>query len=333
VGAYLARRVAQLVLVVWGALTIIFFLFFVLPGDTAELLTSDKAPASQIELVKKKYGLDEPVYVQYGQYMKRVVTWDLGKSFKTNEPINDMVKRAGVNSLRLGFWGIVIEVVIGISSGVYSAIRRYTFTDGTITVITIAASALPVFVLGLMFQQVLGILPNQQGWPKWSQFPTQGIGPDSWFLGVIPTGGQWKHLILPAIVLASVTTASLSRVQRATVIDNERSDYVRTARAKGLSERQVLIRHVLRNSLIPVVTLIAIDIGTAIGVAVLTETVFNWPGLGSKVANAVTGRDFTVVLGLSIVVIFAYALANLVADILYGLLDPRIRVGGKAGGR
>jgi ABC-type dipeptide/oligopeptide/nickel transport system permease component len=333
VGAYLARRVAQLVLVVWGALTIIFLLFFVLPGDPAELLTSEKAPQEQVDRVRKKYDLDKPIYVQYGNYMTRVVTWDLGKSFTTNESINAMVKDAGVNSLRLGFWAIVLEVIVGIGAGVYSAIRRYTFSDTVITLITIAASAIPVFVLGLLFQLGLGVTPNQRGWPKWTQFPTQGIGPDSWFLGFIPTGGQWKHLALPAAVLASVTTASLARVQRATVIDNQRSDYVRTARAKGLSQSKILLRHVLRNSLIPVVTLIAIDLGTAVGVAVLTESVFNWPGLGSKIADAVDGRDFNVLLGLSIVVIIVYAVANLIADITYGLLDPRIRVGGKATGR
>ncbi len=330
-GVYFVRRLAQLVLVAWGALTVIFFLFFLLPGDPADLLTGSdgKIPPATLEKIEAKYGLDDPPLVQYANYMKRVATWDLGVSFKTNESVNEILGRTAKASIRLGFWALIIESVVGISTGVYSAVRRYSFGDAVVTVGTIAASAVPVFVLGLLFQQLFGVFPNQHGFPDWMRLPTGGIGPDSWFLFVIPTGGQWKYLILPAITLASVSTAVVARVTRTTMIEVERSDYMRTARSKGLSERQVLMRHGLRNGMIPVVTLIAIDIGTVIGVAVLTETVFGWPGLGSRIARAISSRDYAVVLGLSIVVTILYAAANLLADLAYAWLDPRVRLGAK----
>ncbi len=283
-GSYLLKRIVQLVLTVWAALTIIFFLFFALPGDTANLLTGGegKIPEKTLALIEKRLGLDDPIIVQYGNYMKRTVQWDLGQSFKTNQNINELLGEKAPNSIRLGIWAIAVEVIIGIAAGVYSAVRRYSFIDTLITFVTVAASAIPVYVLGLLFIQSFGVFPNQHDLPAWTQFPTGGLGPDSWLLGIIPTGHQWKYLVLPAITLASVSTAVIARMMRTTMLEVTRADFVRTARAKGLSEGQVLVRHAMRNAMIPVVTLIAIDLGTAIGVAVLTETVFSWPGLGQR---------------------------------------------------
>lgn len=331
---YIIRRVLQLVLVLWGALTIIFFLFFALPGDPAELLLgSDKANPIAQELIAERYGLNDPILVQYWDFLTRIVVLDLGESYKDRSSVNDVLARTAAASLRLGFWAIVFEVLIGIATGIYSAVRKYSFGDALVTVSTAAVSAIPVYVLGLFFQQAFGVFPNQNGFPEWLRLPTNGIGPDSWFLYVIPTGEQWKYLLLPAITLASVSTAIVARITRTTMLEVEKADYMRTARAKGLSERQVLVGHGLRNALIPVVTLIAIDIGTVVGVAVLTETVFNWPGIGSRVARALAQRDFSVVLGLSIAVILLYAIANLVADLMYAWLDPRVRLGGKVADR
>jgi len=334
VTSYLIRRILQLLLVLWGALTIIFFLFFALPGDPAELLLgSEKANPVAQQLVAERYGLNDPILVQYGNFLGRVVTFDLGESFKDRTSVNEVLARTAQASLRLGFWAIMFEVVIGIATGIYSAVRKYSFGDALVTVSTAAVSAIPVYVLGLFFQQTFGVLPNQGGLPSWLQLPTNGIGPDTWFLFVIPTGEQWKYLILPAITLASVSTAIVARITRTTMLEVEKADYMRTARAKGLNERQVLVGHGLRNALIPVVTLIAIDVGTVIGVAVLTETVFNWPGIGSRIARAIPQRDFAVILGLSIAVILLYAVANLVADLMYAWLDPRVRLGGKVAER
>jgi ABC-type dipeptide/oligopeptide/nickel transport system permease component len=334
-GTFLIRRLMQLVFVVLAALTLMFFLFFALPGDPAELLTGTegKVPEATLAQVRERYDLDKPLVVQYGKYMGRVAQWDLGESFKDRQSVNEILGRTAKASIRLGFWAITIEVVLGIATGLYSAVKRYSFRDAAVTVSTAAASAVPVYVLGLLLQQMLGVFPNQHGLPTWLQFPTGSIGPDSWALFVIPTGNQWEYLVLPALTLASVSTAVVARLTRTMMLEVERADYMRTARAKGLTERTIILRHGLRNALIPVVTFIAIDIGTVIGVAVLTETVYGWPGMGSRIARAVAQRDFAVVLGLGIVVTLLYALANLLADVAYAWLDPRVRLRGKAGSR
>jgi ABC-type dipeptide/oligopeptide/nickel transport system permease component len=174
---------------------------------------------------------------------------------------------------------------------------------------------------------MLGIFPNQHDWPEWARLPVQGIGPNEWTFFFIPTGGQWRYLVLPAVVLASVSTALVARMTRTTMLEVGQADYMRTARAKGLSERQVTFRHGLRNALIPVVTLIGLDVGTMIGSAILTETVFNWPGMGSTIARALEARDAPVVLGLTLTLVLLYVFVNLLVDISYGWLDPRIRYG------
>jgi ABC-type dipeptide/oligopeptide/nickel transport system permease component len=180
-----------------------------------------------------------------------------------------------------------------------------------------------------VLQQLFAVQPFKRDWPEWAQLKVQGIGPNSWTLFFIPTGEQWRYLVLPAVTLACVSTALATRMMRGSMLEVLRADYMRTARAKGLRERSVVLRHGLRNALIPVVTLIGIDFGTVIGSAVLTETVFNWPGLGSQIANAVGARDAPVVLGLSLVVVLAYALINLLVDLSYAWFDPRIRLGEK----
>ena len=211
--------------------------------------------------------------------------------------------------------------------GILSAIRRYSFSDRLTTILTAAASAIPVFVLGFVLQYLFAVVPNKQGWPDWARLRTSGLGPDTWTFFFIPTGEQWRYLILPAVTLACVSTALAARMTRGSMLEVLRADYMRTAKAKGLSERSVVVKHGLRNAMLPVVTLIGIDFGTVIGAAVLTETTFSWPGLGSEIANAVTQRDLPVILGLTLVVVIAFALINLLVDISYAWFDPRVRLG------
>jgi peptide/nickel transport system permease protein len=189
------------------------------------------------------------------------------------------------------------------------------------------ASAIPVFVLGCVLQWLFAFKPNQWDWPEWARLRTSGIGPDTWTFFFIPTGEQWRYLILPAITLASVTTALLARMTRGSMLEVLRADYMRTARAKGLRERDVVARHGMRNAMLPVVTLIGLDFGTAIGSAVLTETTFSWPGLGSQIVASVNDRDLPVLLGLTLAVVLVYAFVNLIVDISYAWFDPRIRLG------
>jgi ABC-type dipeptide/oligopeptide/nickel transport system permease component len=281
----------------------------------------------RIAQVNERYGFDDPLIVQFGHYWQRTLQWDLGESFKSNRSVNDILGDKAVNSLRLSIWAIIIEIVVGIAVGLLSAIRRYSLADKLTTIVTAAASAVPVFVLGFIFQYVFAVVPNKQSWPEWLALRTSRLGPDSWAFFFIPTGEQWRYLILPAVTLASVSTALAARMTRGSMLEVMRADYMRTARAKGLRERDVVARHGLRNAMLPVITLIGIDFGTVIGAAVLTETVFSWPGLGSAIAESVLRRDLPITLGLTLAVVVAYSVINLLVDLSYAWFDPRIRLG------
>ncbi|HZB40251.1 MAG TPA: ABC transporter permease [Ilumatobacter sp.] len=328
--SYIIRRLLQIIPTVFVALSFLFFIFFLLPGDPARLIAGGaerNVDPGVLERVEARYGLDDPILTQFGNYWERTIQWDLGDSFLTRENVNDILGEKAVASLRLATWAIIIEIVVGIAVGLLSAIRRYSIGDRLTTILTAAASAIPVFVLGFVLQYIFAVQPNKWDWPEWARLRTSGIGPDSWTFFFIPTGEQWRYLILPAITLASVTTALLARMTRGSMLEVLRADYMRTARSKGLGERDVVLKHGLRNAMLPVVTLIGIDFGTAIGAAVLTETTFNWPGLGSQIVNSVQQRDLPVLLGLTLAVVLAYALVNLIVDVSYAWFDPRIRLG------
>jgi ABC-type dipeptide/oligopeptide/nickel transport system permease component len=328
--SYIIRRLLLIIPTVFLALSFLFFLFFTLPGDPARLIAggADRTiDSGVIERINDRYGLNDPILTQFTDYWQRTVKWDLGESFLNRRSVNDILGEKAVNSIRLGIWAIIIEIIVGISVGLLSALRRYSIGDKVTTILTAAASAIPVFVLGFFLQWLFAVQPNKWGWPEWARLRTQGIGPDSWTLFFIPTGEQWRYLILPAITLASVSTALAARMTRGSMLEVMRADYMRTARAKGLTERGVVLKHGLRNAMLPVVTLIGIDFGTVIGAAVLTETTFSWPGIGSEIANSVVQRDLPVILGLTLVVVIAFAVINLLVDISYAWFDPRIRMG------
>jgi ABC-type dipeptide/oligopeptide/nickel transport system permease component len=325
------RRLLLILPTIFIALSFLFFVFFLLPGDPAQLIaggadrTIDEGVQQRIE---ERYGLNDPILEQFTNYWQRTLQWDLGDSFLNRRSVNEILGERAVNSLRLAIWALLIEVIVGFAVGLVSAIRRYSLSDKITTIVTAGASAIPVFVLGFVLQYLFAVQPNKLDWPEWARLRTSGIGPDTWTFFFIPTGEQWRYLILPAITLASVSTALLARMTRGSMLEVQRADYMRTARAKGLSERQVVTRHGLRNAMLPVVTLLGIDFGTAIGVAVLTETTFSWPGLGSQIFDSVQDRDLPVLLGLTLAVVLAYAVINLVVDVSYAWFDPRIRLGG-----
>jgi oligopeptide transport system permease protein len=328
--SYIFRRLLLIIPTVFLALSFLFFLFFTLPGDPAQLIAGGAnrvVDEGVMERINERYGLDEPIATQFVDYWKRTVRWDLGESFLNNRSVNEILGEKAVNSLRLGIWAIIIEIVVGISVGIISAIKRYSLSDRITTIVTAGASAVPVFVLGFVLQWLFAVQPNKQGWPEWAKLRTQGLGPDSWTFFFIPTGEQWRYLILPAVTLACVATALAARMTRGSMLEVMRADYMRTARAKGLRERDVVLKHGLRNAMLPVVTLIGIDFGTVIGVAVLTEFTFSWPGLGSEIVGAVQQRDLPVLLGLTLVVVLVFAFINLIVDVSYAWFDPRIRLG------
>jgi oligopeptide transport system permease protein len=328
---FILRRMFSLVLTLLGGFTLLFLLFFTLPSDPARVIAggNGKAPSeTTIRNTEKRLGLDRALPVQYWNRLVETVTLS-GESFQTREPVSDMVKERLPNSLRLAVWAIAIEAFIGVGAGVLSARRRGSIADTATTIAAVVASAIPVFILAYLLKQVTNVYAYDHNWPEWAHLPPLGIGPDEWYLGIIPSGEQFQYLIQPAIILASVSTAIVARLTRTTMLEAQTADHVRTARAKGLKEKAISRRHVLRNALIPVITFLGIDFGTLIGFAILTETVFEWPGLGSKVARAASGSDLPVVLTLSMVVMLMYGLANLAVDVSYAYLDPRIRLGGQ----
>jgi ABC-type dipeptide/oligopeptide/nickel transport system permease component len=331
VTAFIIRRIASLLLVLWGAVTLLFFLFFLLPNDPAELIAggANKNPDPQVvENVREKYGFNEPIIVQYGKYLGRLVTFDFGTSYRDGSSVNEIIKDKAPASLRLAFWAIAIETVIGVGAGVLAAVRKYSVADTVTTLLAAILSAIPVFVLAYLLQQITGVAAHKYGWPKWASFPVQGIGPDKWFFGVFPASvEQFKYMVQPAIVLASVSTVIVARLARTTMLEVGKMDFIRTARSKGLTENQITRKHALRNAMIPVITYIGIDFGTLVGAAILTEYVFNWPGLGSKIAQAADGRDLPVLVGLTFVVVLIYGIVNMLVDISYAWFDPRVRLG------
>jgi ABC-type dipeptide/oligopeptide/nickel transport system permease component len=327
--SYFIRRLFQIAATVFVALSLLFFLFFTLPGDPASLIAggSDRVvDPGVVQRVEERYGLNDPLHEQFLHYWGRTIRFDLGDSYRDRQSVNDLLAERAPRSLRLGIWAILIEIVVGIGVGLLSALRRYSVWDRLTTTITAAASALPVFVLGFVLQYAFAVYPNKHDWPEWLRLRTSGLGPDTWTFFFIPTGEQWRYLVLPAITLASVSTALAARMMRGSMLEVLQSDFLRTARAKGLSEGQVIVRHGLRNAMLPVITLIGIDFGTAVGVAVLTESVFSWPGLGSTIASSVVERDLPVLLGFTFVVVLAYAVINLLIDLSYAWFDPRIRL-------
>nr|MBA3399494.1 ABC transporter permease [Acidimicrobiia bacterium] len=311
--SYIVRRLLLLIPTVFLALSFLFFLFFILPGDPATLIAggADRRPdAGVIARAAERYGLNDPVLVQFGNFWKRAIQWDLGESFISDRSVNELLGEKAPRSIRLAIWATLLEVLVGITVGLVSAVRRYSLSDKVTTFLTAGAAAIPAFVLGFILQYGFAVYPNKHDWPQWTRLRTSDLGPDSWAFFFIPTQEQWRYLILPVITLACVSTALAARMMRGSMLEVMRADYMRTARAKGLSERGIIMRHGLRNALIPVVTLIGIDFGTVIGSAVLTETVFDWPGIGSQIADSVRTRDLPVILGLTLVVVIAYSLIN-----------------------
>lgn len=326
---YLVRRLLLAALVVWGAVSIMFVLFIATPDSATDYLGGGmKAlPPQVVKNFEAHYGLDKPLHVQYVRYWKNFSRFDLGRSLKDNKSVNELLKARAANSARLAFWGLAIETILGMGIGVIAAVRRYSLADHITGFVSVAVTGIPVFVMGLLLQYFFGVLPgpNHFDLPRWARFPLQSLGPNTWW-GVIPAGSQWKYLILPAFTLAMVQTGFLTRITRTSLLEVLNADYMRTARAKGLSNRTVIIRHGLRNALIPVITVIGYDVIALFGVAVLTETVYNWPGLGSAIRDYAFTEDFPVVMGLGFAVVVAAALLALVVDVGYAFLDPRIKL-------
>lgn len=304
---YVMIRILQVVPVIVGTTLILFTMLYVVPGDPVRMLTGEKAMSpKQYELVSKELGLDRPVHEQYVRYMGALLQGDLGTSYQRGLSVVDILKEKYQNSVRLALAAIAVEVVFGVLAGILAARWRRSFLDTLITVSSIALLAVPVFWFGMMLQIYFGV--------QLSALPISGMG-----------DGSLSYYVLPAVTLAASSTAVITRLMRAQMIEVLRAPFIQAAYAKGLTDSEVILRHAVKNASLPAISFIAIDLGALMGGAVLTESIFNWPGVGYEIFNAIGQRDHPIVFGGVLVLVVIYVLVNLVADLLYAVLDPRIR--------
>jgi oligopeptide transport system permease protein len=303
---FLARRALQMVVAFFGTTLLVYALMCRITSDPLQALAGERplSPSQRAQLTAQ-YHLDEPFLVQYGYYMRGLLTGDLGRTL-TGRPIGDVMSDAWPNTIKLALLALFFATLFGIAAGLVAGLRRGSVFDNTTLALTLVVVGLPIIVLAPIAQLIFGV---KLGW-----FPTTAGARPSLY-----------GLILPALVLGAASTATVMRLTRASVAENVRADYVRTARAKGLSARRVVGVHVLRNSLIPVITLIGVDLGTLMAGAIVTEGVFNIPGVGSKLLLGIQTEDGPLVVGFVSVLVIVFLVSNLLVDLLYAVLDPRIR--------
>lgn len=355
---YVARRILFAIPVLVGIVVVVFFLIRAIPGDPCTAILGEQATEEGCARFDEANGLNEPILVQLGIYMKNVATLNLGDSIRFSRPVNQLLVERLPLTIELALSALMIAVVVGVPLGVIAARKHNTAIDsGTMAFANVGVS-MPVFWLGLMLAYVFALVlrdtpfalppsgrisagvfsvPYYEVWgwellegSTWAKFH-EFIGNHYIFNSLIT--GQWKilgdtvrHMILPAVALATIPLAIIARITRSSLLEVLGKDFIRTARAKGAREKHVVRRHALRNSLLPVVTIIGLQMGLLLGGAVLTETVFNLAGVGRALFDAITGRDYAIVQGFTVIIAAGYVMVNLLVDLSYAYLDPRIRI-------
>jgi peptide/nickel transport system permease protein len=331
--SFLIRRLIGLVFVLVGVSLVTFILSHVLPADPARVALGGKAGAEQYEAMRERMGLDRPLYVQYATYVGNLLRGDLGYSYTSKRPVRDDLLDYFPASLELMSVALVLAAAIGIPLGVLSAARPARLVDRVATLLTVFGAAMPLFLLGLLFQVVFY---KQLGWlPATGRIDVE-LGEPNRITGIFTLDslltGDWprlanslKHLILPAVTLAMPATAILLQMVRTSMIESLGRDYVRTARSKGIAERQVIYGHALRNALLPTLTSFGLLIGALLSGAFLVEVVYTFPGLGMYVLNAILRSEFSAIISTTLLVAAVYVVANVLVDVAYVLVDPRIR--------
>ncbi len=307
---YIARRLILTIPVVIGVSIIVFSIIRMIPGDPARSIAGVQASPEFIQQVRVRHALDRPMYVQYGIFLSRLLQGDLGQSTFSRRPVSTEIKERFPRTLLLASTSLLIATLVGVSAGIVSATRRNSLFDNVSMLVALIGVAAPVFWMALMLQLLFSV---QLGW-----LPATGMG-------------SWRHLLLPSITLGMASAALMARITRSSMLDVLRQDYITTARAKGLSERMIIYKHALKNALIPVVTVLGLQFGILLGGAVLTETVFAWPGVGRLLVDSILRRDYPVVQGTVLLLAFLFVLINLVVDIIYAFLDPRIQYQSRTG--
>ncbi|MDQ7820632.1 MAG: ABC transporter permease [Armatimonadota bacterium] len=331
--AYLTRRLLLSTLAVFGVLVITFFLSHVIPGDPIAAILGPQAPDHVIEDLRRRWGLDRPIPEQFVRYLSLLARGDLGRSIATNRPVLDDLREFFPATVELATAAILVGVTLGMAVGIVSAVARGRWVDHVVRFVSLIGLSMPVFWLGLIALLVFyfwaGVLPGPGQLDILISRPPRVTGlilVDS----VLARDGvalrnALAHMVLPALVLGSHTLVGIARITRASMLEVLGQEYIKAARAKGLAERTVILRHALKNALLPIVTVIGIYYGSLLEGAVLTETVFAWPGLGRYATSAILSQDFAAVMGVTLLIALIFSLANLVVDLLYAALNPRIR--------
>ncbi len=301
---YIIRRLISTIPVLFGISLMLFFLLRALPGDPAQVIAGELATQQEVERIRTQLGLDQPVYMQYAKFMWRLVQFDLGTSTRTQYPVTQEIAPRLLNTVILAVAAMILACLLGIPAGIVAAVKPYTPMDMVVTALALFGMSMPAFWLGLMLIIIFSVK-----------------------LKLLPVGGSggFVYLILPAITLAAYLLASIARNTRSAMMEVLAQDYITTARSKGVREKMVIIRHALKNSFIPVITVIGLQFGSLLGGTVLTETVFAWPGLGRLLVSSMLARDYPVIQGAILIFALLFVLTNLIVDMLYAYFDPRVR--------
>jgi ABC-type dipeptide/oligopeptide/nickel transport system permease component len=303
-GRFLARRLVLTIPVLLGVATLVFSLIHLIPGDPAQAMLGEAAPQADVVELRHRLGLDRPLIEQYGVFLRGLSKGDLGTSLRTGQPVTDQIVERMPATFELAAAAMVVAVAFAMPLGIIAAVRRGTAIDHAAMTASLVGVSVPNFWLGPLLAIVFAV---QLGW-----LPVSGRG-------------TWAHLVLPAVSLGAALAAILARMTRATMLEELREQYVQAARARGASKLRAVLRHAFRNSLIPVVTLLGLQFGAVLTGAVITETIFAWPGIGRLLIQSIGFRDYPLVQGCILLIAMTYVAVNLVTDMLYGVLDPRIR--------
>ena len=316
---YVIRRILVSIPLIWALATLTFFIIRLAPGDPLAIYYNPEIDPSVMETIRARLGLDQPLHIQYLRWIGALAQGELGVSFSHHRPVAEILLETIPNTLMLTIWALLLDLVVGVVIGVVSAVRQYSWTDHAITVGALFVYSMPSFWLGLM---LIILFSLHLGWLPASQMESV----DAEYMSFFPRmWDRFLHLIMPVFVLGIASAASVARYMRGSLLEVIRQDYIRTARAKGLTEHAVVYKHALMNALIPIITLLGLYLPFLMSGSVITETIFAWPGMGRLTVGAIFARDYPVVMAANLVAGIMVVGGNLLADVLYGVVDPRIR--------
>lgn len=324
---YLLRRLLGAIPLLLGILTLIFFIIHLAPGDpTARYFSPNVAP-EVIEQMRRNLGLDQPLHIQYFKWLSSFVRGDFGYSFGQMRPIGEILPETLWNTAQLMIISVVVTFVVGMLIGIVQAVRQYSASDNILTFLALFFYSMPSFWFALMLILIFSLKASQWGFPEFFRLPASGMTEVGYEF--LPLGqkilDRIEHMVLPAVALGIGSAAGVARYMRGSMLEVINQDYIRTARAKGLSERTVIFKHALRNALIPIITLLGLYLPILLSGSVLVETIFAWPGMGRVIVDAIFQRDYPLVMATSFIAAALVVLGNLMADVLYAVVDPRIR--------